>query len=197
MRPFSSLSIQQYMCPTDKRTIKHRLKLTAEHMNVKYEICKRCQPKIIAEIGVRAGYSALAFLTACPEAKYIGFDANNGTHGGQGGENKSFWLHAQKILSKYNCAFIEIDTQIIDRLPIDDAVDFFHVDGDHTTNGIKHDLNLALLSLEFKKGKILIDDIDYIPEVKQGIEEWLQGTKLQKEYIPSPRGEYLIHVPSI
>ena len=42
---------------------------------IKYQICKEVNPSKIAEIGVRAGYSAWTFLQASPDAEYIGFDA--------------------------------------------------------------------------------------------------------------------------
>ena len=44
----------------------------------KHETCKRFNPQKIAEIGVRNGYSAYAFLKACPKASYYGFDLSTG-----------------------------------------------------------------------------------------------------------------------
>ena len=84
------------MCPKDPTATSERVKQYEAYYEVKYNIAKEVNPKVIAEIGVRAGYSAWAFLSACPDAKYHGFDAENGTHGGQGGP----WLWwANEILA--------------------------------------------------------------------------------------------------
>lgn len=198
---FDENNIVHLMCPADKRTIRHRLKETAEIMNVKYQICKQCNPKVIVEIGVRAGYSAYAFMKACPKATYIGLDANNCTHGGQGNINRVYWEWAQHILKPFKSALFEIDTQVVDYITAVDCLklkpDFFHVDGDHSQKGVIHDLNLAYKYLS-TDGYILIDDIEYIPEVKDGVQEWLSKggdlviNPVEVKYISSPRGECLM-----
>ena len=164
-----------------------------EYYKVKYQICKEQNPKIICEIGVRAGYSAWTFLQACPDALYIGYDANNGQHGGAGGQDGSFMKWAEKILKPYNHQLYEIDTQKIDELPLFKAADLFHVDGDHTTNGVMHDLDLAYKVIN-DNGLILVDDITYLQEVKDGVNEWLRkmGDKVISEFRESLRGEMLI-----
>ena len=53
------------------------LKLNEEqylYYESKYRIAADIKPASIVEIGVRYGYSAAAFLLACPQAKYMGFD---------------------------------------------------------------------------------------------------------------------------
>ena len=45
-----------------------------QYYEVKHAIAKRLQPKSICEIGVRAGYSAYAFLSAAPAAEFLGID---------------------------------------------------------------------------------------------------------------------------
>ena len=72
------------ICPWDITASKRRISQYRNYYKIKYDIAKEADPKRIVEIGVRAGYSAFFFLQACPNAKYFGFDANNGTHGGQG-----------------------------------------------------------------------------------------------------------------
>ena len=54
----------------------------------KFALATLLQPKTIFEIGVRAGYSAFAFLHAIPAASYLGIDAN----GDQGGHAHLFVL---------------------------------------------------------------------------------------------------------
>lgn len=178
--------------PADPTATAERIEQYKEYYKVKYNICKKQNPKVIAEIGVRAGYSGWTFLQACPEAEYIGFDANNGTHGGQGGVDGRYFEWAKKILSPYNNTLIDMDTQTVDVLDIKN-VDFFHVDGDHTTKGVQHDLDIVLPTLS-KTGLIVVDDITYIDTVRDGVYNWLSknSNKIEAEFVKSLRGEMLI-----
>lgn len=178
--------------PKDPTATAERIEQYKEYYKVKYNICKKQNPKVIAEIGVRAGYSGWTFLQACPEAEYIGFDANNGTHGGQGGVDGRYFEWAKKILSPYNNTLIDMDTQTVDVLDIKN-VDFFHVDGDHTTKGVQHDLDIVLPTLS-KTGLIVVDDITYIDTVRNGVYNWLSknSNKIEAEFVKSLRGEMLI-----
>ncbi len=47
-----------------------------DYYRMKWAIAKVLQPESILEVGVRFGYSARAFLEACPDAVYTGIDAN-------------------------------------------------------------------------------------------------------------------------
>ncbi len=183
---------EKIICPQDKTATPKRIREYKGYYKVKYKLCKEQNPKVIAEIGVRAGYSAWTFLQACPKAGYIGFDANNGTHGGQGGKDGKFFKWAKKILEPYNHRLIELDTQTVDSLNIRD-VDFFHVDGDHTTKGVQHDLDLAFECIS-DTGLIVVDDITYIKEVRIGVGKWIEKMedKITHEFIKSLRGETLI-----
>lgn len=180
------------VCPDDPTATPKRIKEYREYYKIKYDICKKQNPKAIAEIGVRAGYSAWSFLQACPDARYIGFDANNGTHGGQGGKDGKYFEWAKNILRIYNHRLIELDTQTVDSLNIR-KVDLFHVDGDHTSKGVQHDLDLAYKVLN-DTGLILIDDITYINSVQKGVNKWIEkmGNKITYEFVKSLRGEMLI-----
>ena len=180
------------ICPEDPTATKERVEQYKEYYKIKYELCKNQSPKIIAEIGVRSGYSAWSFLQACPEAKYIGFDANNGTHGGKGGEDGKFAKWAAKILKDYDIDLIEIDTQKTNDLNINN-IDFFHVDGDHSVVGVQHDLDLAFKALS-DTGLIVIDDITYLPEVRNGAFMWIKriDNAITSEFVESLRGEMLI-----
>ena len=178
------------ICPDDPTATLERINQYKDYYKIKYDICRRVKPKVIAEIGVRAGYSGWTFLQAAPDAKYYGFDANNGTHGGQGGQTGVFKKWALNILSEYDAQYTEVDTQKVTSLECSD-VDLFHVDGDHTYLGVQNDLDLAYECLA-DNGFILVDDIDYIPEVKRGVVAWLKQNDLKAEYIKSLRGEYLI-----
>ena len=178
--------------PKDPTATSTRIVEYKDYYKVKYEICKEQNPRRMAEIGVRAGYSAWTFLQACPNAKYIGIDANNGTHGGQGGQDGSFFKWAEKILDGYDVELIEMDTRSVKALEILD-IDFFHVDGDHSTKGVYDDLSLAFETLT-DNSMLLVDDITYIREVYLGVHEWLidHGEKVKSEFRHSLRGEMLI-----
>lgn len=178
--------------PKDPTATEKRIQQYIGYYGVKYDICKKQNPKTIVEIGVRAGYSAWCFLQACPQASYIGFDANNGTHGGKGGQDGRYFNWAKKILGGYNAKFIELDTQKVDDLNLEN-IDFFHVDGDHTTEGVQHDLDLALKCIS-DTGLILVDDITYLDTVTKGVNLWIEKNKMfiTNEFIPSLRGEMLI-----
>lgn len=183
---------EKIICPGDPTATKERIEQYKNYYKIKYKLCKNQNPKVIAEIGVRAGYSAWIFLQACPEAKYIGFDANNGTHGGKGGEDGTFAIWAANILEDYDVELIELDTQKVNNLNINE-IDFFHVDGDHTTNGVQHDLDLAFKSIS-DTGLIVVDDITYLPEVRNGVFIWISKmkNKIISEFVESLRGEMLI-----
>ena len=181
------------ICPDDITATKERIEQYKDYYKIKYDICKSKNPSVIAEIGVRAGYSAWSFLQACPDAKFFGFDANNGKHGGQGGESGVYFRWAENLLKEYNIELIEVDTQKIKDLPIDTEIDFFHVDGDHSVMGVVHDLNLAFSSIR-KGGHILIDDMTFLDTVKEGGNIWLEANKdkIKYEFIESLRGECLV-----
>jgi len=178
--------------PADKKHYARR-KAMEEYYLLKHNLCRRFAPKVIAEIGVRAGYSAYSFLRAVETAKYYGFDANNNKHGGQGQSKHDWWSWAKNTLSSYNCTFVECDTQTLSTLKdCVTGVDFFHIDGDHSEKGVYHDLNLAAEVLN-PNGVMLVDDITYIPEVKRGADSWLSDhSEYSVEFVKSLRGEYLI-----
>lgn len=183
---------ENIICPGDPTATDKRIEEYKEYYKIKYEICKKQNPKLIVEIGVRAGYSAWTFLQACPEARYIGIDANNGTHGGQGGQDGVFFEWAAHILTGYDVELIETDTQWTNDLGITD-IDFFHVDGDHTDKGVQNDLSLAFESIN-DGGLILVDDITYLESVSIGVRAWIMrmGNEITTEFVPSLRGEMLI-----
>lgn len=181
------------ICPWDKTADAKRIEQYRKYYKVKHDIVAELQPKTIIEIGVRAGYSAYYFLQACPAAQYYGFDADNGTHGGQR-DDKPYIPWAEKILSEAGYSakiYWPFDTQKAEFLP--QQGDFYHIDGDHTTKGVMHDLDICF---EFAPSgaHILVDDYDYIDTVRVGMDKWIADHKSQLdwEYKKSLRGEILI-----
>lgn len=130
-----------------------------KYYEAKREIVERIQPWFIAEIGVRAGYSAWAMLDAAPDGcRYLGIDADNGTHGGDPGALD----HARALLAPFDTEIWVEDSQEIDQLP--EAIDLLHIDGDHSFEGCLSDLRLA----EWSGVRwVLLDDYDYLAGVRE------------------------------
>jgi len=183
------------LCPLDPST--ELFQHYPAYYGVKNEILQTNFPdaKIIGEIGVRAGYSAWAFLQACPGAEFHGFDMEDPAYGGSDGK---FSKWAIDLLKDYNFNYHKINSQEVDTLMEGKEFDFIHVDGDHTKGGVMHDLDICLKALSPNpKAFLLIDDYSHpqLPAVKEGVDEWLENNKdkVVYEYKPSLRGEIVIH----
>ena len=145
---------------------------TEEMYRVKFAVAKRLEPASILEIGVRAGYSALAFLQACPRAQYLGLDADEGEYGGVTG----YMAEARARLEPYNAVVMRCNTQ---ERPVDPEVlsvmqgyELVHVDGDHSYHGCLRDITLAV---HCGARWILVDDYDFIPAVRQACDVAARG----------------------
>ena len=140
-----------------------------KHLQFKYDMCKKFNPKIIVELGIRCGYSAQAFLSACPKATYYGFDCNNGLYGGT--NTNEFTNFAKSTLSKYNTIINDnFNTQLSKELPIP-QFDFCHIDADHSCSGALSDLELCYPKMK-ETSVILVDDYD-MHTVKKAIKIFL------------------------
>lgn len=162
------------------------------YYGVKHHIAARLQPRSICEIGVRAGYSAFAFLAACPHAEFLGVD--QGTDGVADVNEASYCAtHAQKILKDFKVDFLWRNTRWIEELPattLGMPFEFVHIDADHSFVGCSNDLMLAS-----RATFILVDDFDVGPEVRAACREFLLGRPGEwiAEYIPDGfRGNLLL-----
>jgi predicted O-methyltransferase YrrM len=156
----------------------------------KYHIAGLLRPKSILEIGVRAGYSAAAFLSACPDATYTGLDADITAHGGVVG----YMYFAEEMLKKNfpnnKITIMKHNTQQND-IPFSKKFDLIHIDGDHSEEGALKDLyNCWRLNPKY----ILIDDVDFIPEVKIAVYGFLKKMNYENIHIPFGRGDVIIKV---
>lgn len=134
-----------------KRDAICRLRIKEKYVPFKYRTALLLQPKKIVEIGVQCGYAARAFLEACPEAEYIGFDISGRDHG--------FIKWSRRLLRPFNARiYCGYDTQKSQDLELSD-VDLFHVDGSHKAGHCYHDMVLAAKTLR-PGGAMLVDDAE-------------------------------------
>lgn len=162
------------------------------YYEIKHAIVKDLQPKSICEIGVRAGYSAYAFLDAAPNARFLGID--RGTAGAVDvNEAAACCTNLTRILEEFpGSEMMWKDSQKLKALPMPYGgkhYEFLHVDADHTHNGCAHDLLLGLNSKW-----ILVDDFDVGPEVRAACRDFLIAHKdWHGFYIPDGfRGNLLL-----
>lgn len=144
----------------------------------KREVALVLQPKVILEIGVGIGISALAFMDACPNAYYLGVDsdAENG---------RDFPICPSTYVSNllrhkgYTFDILQLDSQKVSSLPV--VADFAHVDACHSREATKHDVTLAWNTCT-PNGFILVDDardsnvaagtFDALAELHPGSTDW-------------------------
>lgn len=158
-------------------------------LRVRYEVVARLQPDRIVEIGVRAGYSAFAMLSAAPDAQYLGIDVRTDAHGGLVGSHE----HAARLLARFDgVEFLHADSQSMDLLPPKWwGSDLVHVDGDHTEAGCLSDLALANRSgIRWA----LVDDVEHIQGVRRAIDAWAErhGTNRVERLQEPHRGAVLM-----
>ncbi|HLJ45641.1 MAG TPA: methyltransferase domain-containing protein [Bryobacteraceae bacterium] len=118
---------------------KHLFSEWLPYYRMKWAIARALQPKRILEIGVRFGYSAAAFLDACPDAEYLGIDNDSETFGGVAGAVE--W--ARRITTGRKANFLVADSQQLQEFP-GGPYDLIHVDGQQDENGTIGDLRKAL-----------------------------------------------------
>ncbi len=172
-----------------------------DYYRTKYEIALEIEPKRICEIGVRFGYSAFALICGAPSAQiFIGVDMLGGGHGGV---RENTFPHVHEMLDR---EFPDVaiflahqDTRTLGSLPglylaFPPALDFIHVDGDHSEAGCLHDLMLAFLAV-LPGGTILVDDYTYIAGVTRAVDKFVVdcAAHIESHYCKkSLRGEYII-----
>lgn len=158
------------------------------HYHNKYRVAKAVDPKRIVEIGVRAGYSGYAFGLACPNAQYLGYDAYDLLPVEETGTTLEYQKHAQALLDRaYTLMSItRCNTHSLGRLP---EADLYHVDGDHSPDGVCSDLKLVADSSD--TAVVLIDDVQY-ERIYKGILHWCTDKQIFGIFVHDLRGELML-----
>lgn len=117
------------------------------------------RPHRVLEIGVRAGYSALAMHMGCPMEMLYGYDADEGGWGGVRG----YAAHARATFTAWRIehSLTICDTQLRSILAI--GCQLAHVDGDHSYDGALHDITLCLRS---GAAYVVVDDYAFAATVR-------------------------------
>ena len=182
----TSFDFRQFAHPDDPLT--HLFDEWVDYYRLKWAIAKVLQPDSILEIGVRYGYSAMAFLNAAPNARYVGIDINSVDYGGEVGALN--WAREQ--MADYDGEVIIGNSQ--DMVTFQGGrYDLIHVDGQQDGDSTYRDLEKAL-----RQGKyILVDGYFWSSENYAGTNAFLHDHKELIEFyfvIPGYAGELLIKV---
>ncbi|MFJ4391936.1 methyltransferase domain-containing protein [Pseudomonas soli] len=182
----STYDFRSHANPADP--LRHLFDEWVDYYRVKWSIAKAIRPERILEIGVRYGYSARAFLDACPDAQLVGLDADLDTFGGSQGALA--WAEQNLKASGFNVDLRSLNTQSLQAFP-GGYYDLIHVDGQQDGNGTYRDLDLAVVQGRY----ILVDGYQWSRENFQSVNEWLWLNKAAVHsvlIIPGYAGELLI-----
>ena len=158
------------------------------YYRMKWAIARVLQPRRILEVGVRFGYSAAAFLDACPDAEYLGIDNDSEKFGGYKGAID--W--ARRITRESKSSYLLADSQQLAEFP-GGCYDLIHVDGQQDGDGSFRDLCKALRQARY----ILVDGFFWTRKNFLNVSEFLYRYRDQIEsclVIPGYEGELLIAV---
>lgn len=151
-------------------------------------------PRLILELGVRYGYSAVALITGCNWAgvrpTYVGVDGHI-----DGVDSNSYALGYLNTMD-CNSAVLQADTRNvadvcakIGQLELG-LYDLVHVDADHSPEGIINEIRIAKNFVK-PDGVILIDDLD-TPHVRRAADEFCATLGITPIEIPTHHGLYLV-----
>lgn len=150
-----------------------------------YAVSQTIGPQKIIEMGVCAGSSADAYLSAAPEAEYLGIDVfnMNTRH-----DDHSAWdpydvarrLFAARGFQNYQ--LLKTDLRSLSSLPY--RADFVIVDAAHDFESAYADLKLAMTA---SPRFLFVDDSDDVNEAKPAIEQFLSQDM-------NGRVDYTVHI---
>jgi 2-polyprenyl-3-methyl-5-hydroxy-6-metoxy-1,4-benzoquinol methylase len=166
--------------------LKHLFDEWVPYYRLKWAIARTLKPAKILEIGVRFGYSAAAFLDACPDADYLGIDNDSDTFGRQ--EGAIAW--ARRITSQPKAQYLIADPQNLDAFP-GGRYDLIHINGQQDGAGSIQNLRKALWQAQ----QILVDGFFGTRDKFLNVSEFLycyRDVIESIEVIPGYTGELLI-----
>jgi hypothetical protein len=129
------------------------------HYQAKYDVAARLRPRRILGVGVGNGCSAFAFLSACPEAAYVGVDTSQTDGAG---------VPARAVLDGLNATLVREDPRRMAKLP--GRFDLAHVGGAPCFAGRLHGMALA-----FRAARRVLVDGWAEPEVRRACRAFLAG----------------------
>lgn len=157
-----------------------------------YAVAKAIQPTSYLEIGVRYAYSFLPTLLGAPSlTRAVGMDLE--TYGDINVAKSNITTHYNG-----NCAWeiLHVDSQQLQTLP--EWYDLINIDGCHDYECKLHDLRLTLGKCQW----VIIDDYDYLVDVRKAVNLFLQENGSDGwgkpsriawwSYLPTFRGSILI-----
>lgn len=151
------------------------------------------KPRSYLEIGVMYGWSAMAILAGWPHVErmvVIDSELYEIPVEDAVAQILSFRF-SNEIKTPFKINAFKCDTKKLLRLPVNERFDLIHIDGEHSTEAVKHDLELALVGLA-DRGTIIVDDIRF-DGVKAGADIFLNKHQhMAVRHVETHQGHYLI-----
>jgi len=151
------------------------------------------KPRSYLEIGVMYGWSAMAILAGWPHVErmvVIDSELYEIPVEDAVAQILSFRF-SNEIKTPFKINAFKCDTKKLLRLPVNERFDLIHIDGEHSTEAVKHDLELALVGLA-DRGTIIVDDIRF-DGVKAGADIFLNKfPEMAVRHVETHQGHYLI-----
>ena len=150
-----------------------------------YAVSKTISPKKIIEMGALAGSSADAYLSAAPEAEYLGIDLFNPNIRHDDHSPWDPYQVAQQLFESRgfrNYQFLKTDLRNLAELPY--PADFVIVDAAHDFDSAYSDLKLAMTA---SPRFLFVDDADDVNDAKPAVDQFLSQDL-------NDRVDYMVHI---
>lgn len=153
----------------------------------KLQVADAIRPSSVLEYGVRGGYSAWSFLTAAPQARYVGVDL----YEKRPNDTPAFYRdHALQLLCQFGTR-VEIHQEGTERFPLMTDFDLVHADASHDEAGVFAEVSHTFPWVS-SRGAMLVDDCGVYP-VMDGVRRWLIAIGRRSYlYIDDLRGQVLV-----
>lgn len=166
-----------------------------------WAVAKQVKPLLICEIGLYMGYSAMAMAKGAIAGGVEQKPGHNVTVNGF--DNEQYvkgsveWCRAGFMEEGIACNFAVLDTQSVDNLQEQgiSMINLFHVDGDHSEESCRHDLELAERSMVPRPGRkayILVDDCAWTLGVRNAVTDFASKYKYNIHWLGARKGLALL-----